>query len=152
MQEPLHLDILLMLMQILFAISIVSFFALVWAGIAVTRHIRTSQRRNRTSSETHQDFAEHLFAAVANETERVPRAVPPQTMKEIAANKSWNMQPESLTGLPANGSGIAGDPSITGTLVERRSTGSLTNPPLPRNLHANASNDFFDQATSPRRY
>ena len=54
-------------MQILFAISVLSFFGIVWAALAFARHIKAGQLRNRTESlsvvPARQDFKHHLLNA-----------------------------------------------------------------------------------------
>jgi hypothetical protein len=89
-------------MQIFVAISIVCFFALVWAGIALARHVRASRQPNRTLSFLQRDnFAQHLFFnATEAESSPEPRRVPYQTLQDIAAKKSWNQSPGNVTALP----------------------------------------------------
>lgn len=50
-------------MRILFAISIVSFLALIWAAVAITRRIRASHKVNNASGEARPEFSQYLFAA-----------------------------------------------------------------------------------------
>jgi hypothetical protein len=88
-------------MQTLFAISIVSFLAIVWAGIAVARHIRARRELDRASSPRRIDFAQHLVSAVEDESPVEPRRVPYQTLRDITARKSWNQPPEGVTVPPS---------------------------------------------------
>lgn len=79
-------------MYILFAISILCFFALVLAAVAIARHVR----RGRASSAPQNDFAQHLFAAVEDQDSRIPRTLPEQNVKDVIANKSWNRALEPI--------------------------------------------------------
>jgi hypothetical protein len=83
-------------MQILFAISILCFVALVAAAIALTRHIRAGHNRSNTPSDR-QTFAQHLLSAHENPAPRRNRTVPVQTLREITRNKSWNRPPDMIT-------------------------------------------------------
>jgi hypothetical protein len=84
-------------MQMLLAISILCFIALVWAGIALARHIRASSQPDRnTSFMPRIDFAQHLFNAIENERSLQPRKVRSQTLQDITAQKSWNQTPEGV--------------------------------------------------------
>lgn len=62
-----HLGILVQVrlfpMQILFAISIVSFLVLLWAAVAITRRIRASHKAERSSTTSQTEFSQYLFAA-----------------------------------------------------------------------------------------
>jgi hypothetical protein len=84
-------------MQTLFAISILCFLALVWAGVAVARHISASRKSSRTSSPAQRNFAQHLFHAVEGTNLPEPRNFPNQNIRDIAAKKSWNQPPEVVT-------------------------------------------------------
>jgi hypothetical protein len=90
-------------MQPLFAISILSFFVLVMAGVAIARHVRIVC--SSASLQTDHNFSHYLFAAAQaaagpNTGTRAPRSVPDQTIQEIMANKSWNQPPEIITSRP----------------------------------------------------
>jgi hypothetical protein len=50
-------------MRILFAISIVSFLALLWAVVAITRRIRASHKRESSTTPSQQEFSQYLFSA-----------------------------------------------------------------------------------------
>lgn len=86
-------------MQTLFAISVVCFLALVWAGIAVARHIRNGHKLN--ASDVQSGFAQHLFQASAETTLTEPRSVRLQNIRDITAKKSWNQPPEVITVRPS---------------------------------------------------
>jgi hypothetical protein len=83
-------------MQILFAISIVCFIALVWAGVGIARHIYRGHKGERARAYAHGDFAHYLFAAAENREVRQPRAVAPQTVRDVSARKGWNSGPASV--------------------------------------------------------
>jgi hypothetical protein len=88
-------------MQTLLAISILCFLALVWAGIALARHIRASRQPDRNTSFVPRiDFAKHLFNAIEDERSLQPRKVPSQTLRDITAKKSWNQPPEGVAVRP----------------------------------------------------
>jgi hypothetical protein len=89
-------------MQMLLAISTACFIALVWAGIALVRHLRASRQPDRTSFVPRIDFAQHLFNAVGDESSLQPRKVPYQTVQDITAKKSWNQSPEGITVLSSH--------------------------------------------------
>jgi hypothetical protein len=73
-------------MYILLAISILCFFVLVLAAVAIARHVR----RRQVSAATQPDFAEHLFAAAKDQDSRTPRTIPQQNIKDVIAITSWN--------------------------------------------------------------
>ncbi|HZY72195.1 MAG TPA: hypothetical protein VFE22_03715, partial [Edaphobacter sp.] len=50
-------------MQILFLISIVSFFVLLWASVAVVRRIRASHRIESPPTPPQPTFSKYLFSA-----------------------------------------------------------------------------------------
>lgn len=79
-------------MYILFAISILCFFALVLVAVAIARHVR----RGRASRAPQNDFAQDLFAAVEDQDSRVPRTLAEQNVKDVIANKSWNRALEPI--------------------------------------------------------
>jgi hypothetical protein len=83
-------------MQILFAISILCFVALIVAAIALTRHIRAGHKRSSTPPDR-PTFAQHLFSAHEDPAPRRNRTVPVQTLREIIRNKSWNQPPDMIT-------------------------------------------------------
>jgi hypothetical protein len=100
----LHLGILYFwFMQILFAISILCFLALAWAGIAVTRHISAGRKRSRRLSPAQHNFAQHLFRAAEEASLPEPRIFPNQNIRDITARKSWNQPPEVVTVHPSPG-------------------------------------------------
>jgi hypothetical protein len=154
-------------MQLLFAISIICFLALVWAVVTIARHIAAGHKA-RTAAQSQGDFAHHLFAATENREERRPRAVPPQTVRDVAARKSWNTAPASIEIQPAN------EESATSSVQERpvqgrrkapqtshhgaaerldwayfnKDAGDLTDPYQTRPSRANSG----ARTTSPNRY
>jgi hypothetical protein len=73
-------------MHILFAISILCFFALVLMATAIVRHRLTRP----TSTQPQQDFAQHLFEAAEDQDSRTPRTLPQQTVRDILVVKSWD--------------------------------------------------------------
>jgi hypothetical protein len=149
-------------MQILFIISIVCFVALVWAGVAIARHIAAGPKG--TMKPLQRDFAHHLFAATENRETRRPRAVPPQTMRDVAARKSWNSSsPASIEIHPTDEQSAA--PSVQGRRKSSKTShhgtperldwayfnkdaGDLTDPYQTRRFRANSG----ASATSPKRY
>lgn len=88
-------------MQILFAISILCFLALVWALIAVSRHIRSG--RDTASSPAPETFAQHIAHASASPESNQPklRHTLNQSIRDITARKSWNQPPEVITMHPS---------------------------------------------------
>jgi hypothetical protein len=73
-------------MYILLAISILSFFALLLAAVAIARHVRI----RRVSNEPQPDFAQHLFAAAEDQDSLAPRAVQQQSAKNVMGKTNWN--------------------------------------------------------------
>jgi hypothetical protein len=67
-------------MYFLLAISILCFFALVLAAVAIARHVRS----RRVPAGPQPDFAQHLLAAVKNHDSRTPRTLPQQDGRSIA--------------------------------------------------------------------
>jgi hypothetical protein len=67
-------------MYILLAISILCFFAIALAAVAMARHVRSRW----VPAAPQPDFAQHLFAAVKNQDSRTPRALPQQDGSSIA--------------------------------------------------------------------
>ena len=150
-------------MQILFAISIICFIALVWAGVAIARHIAAGRKGGRTPAQAQGDFARHLFAATENRETRQPRAVHPQTVRDVAARKGWNSSPASIEIHPTNEQGSAasvqGRPKSPQTShhggTERldwayfnKDAGDLTDPYQTRRFGTNSG----ARTTSPKRY
>jgi hypothetical protein len=110
-------------MQILFAISVLSFIGIVLAALAFARHIKAGQLRNRTDSlsivPARPDFKHHLLHApvsnasvdftpriksAPNRTAFIPEITPVlrsrgvelrQSAKDITAKKQWSMPPQS---------------------------------------------------------
>jgi hypothetical protein len=87
-------------MQILFAISILCFFAIAWAAISFARHIKASSIRRSTklsppAPAAHNEFREHLYAALQEDPTRIRQHDLRQNVRDITANKSWNMPPKS---------------------------------------------------------
>lgn len=60
-------------MRILFAISILSFLALIWAAIAITRRIRASHKRNSAAASAQPEFSQYLFAAAEDSHSSPPQ-------------------------------------------------------------------------------
>jgi len=73
-------------MYILLAIAILCFFALLFAAIAIARHVRSRRR----SAGSQADFAYHLFAAVNDQDSRTPRSLPQQNIRGVIGETSWN--------------------------------------------------------------
>ena len=79
-------------MQILFAISVLCFLGILWAAIALARHIRSSRLRD-DSDVSQPDFKHHLFSA--SETAAITRPNPiQQSVRDITANKQWTLPPQ----------------------------------------------------------
>ncbi len=89
-------------MQILFAISTLCFLALVWAVVAIIRHVRATNRLDATSPAGQDNFAQHLLKASADNDLPRPRNVLSQNIREITARKSWNQPPEIITVRPSS--------------------------------------------------
>lgn len=75
-------------MRILFAISIVSFLALIWAAVAITRRIRASHKLNNASGEAQPEFSQYLFAAAEDGNHSLPHEAAHLPSQDLAANKS----------------------------------------------------------------
>ena len=149
-------------MQILLAISILCFIALLWAGFASARHIRLGHKRTGVGASSQRDFANHLYAA-AEET-RVPRAVRHQSVRDVAAMKSWNAAtPASVQIPPSFDEERAGTTDRRLKLLQSSHThapdrldwvyfnkdaGDLSDPYQPRNARRTSS----APAISTRRY
>jgi len=149
-------------MQILFAISIVCFIALVWAMVAIARHIAAGHKDGQTLLRPHGDFAHHLFAATENRESRSPRAVRPQTMQDVAARKRWNSSPAPIEIHPTNEQSVSpflqglrkspqtshhGAPERLDWAYFNKDAGDLTDPYQTRRFRANSG----ARATSPKR-
>ena len=72
-------------MYILLAISILCFFALVLAAVAIAQHVRS----RRLSAGPQTDFADYLFAAAKGQYPRTPRTLPRQDIRVITKT-TWN--------------------------------------------------------------
>jgi hypothetical protein len=158
-------------MHTLFAISVLSLFVLLMAGVAIARHIRIG--RSVSSPQREREFADHLFAAakgrsVSETVVRRARSVPAQTIKEIMAGKSWNQPPEIVTLRPDPEAHKAYDQTLSEPVQGQRKSpqpahrrdgerldwgyfnkdlGDLTDPYQTPRLRANSR----DRATSPKR-
>ncbi|MDE3105789.1 MAG: hypothetical protein KGK08_11485 [Acidobacteriota bacterium] len=106
-------------MQILFAISIVCFFAIVWAALAFARHIKASTLRSqaRAAQDAHHAPAEDSFRAQMTAAMHFAQDAPPsygssiaptqverprpaelhQNVRDITAAKGWNLPVKSAT-------------------------------------------------------
>lgn len=83
-------------MQILFAISILCFLAVLWAALAFARHIKRAARRNAPPAVATQSFSQ-VFAAAAADPSPSPRTRAPQPQQsahDISAGKHWDMPPK----------------------------------------------------------
>jgi hypothetical protein len=98
------LDILLVV-QLLFAISVLCLVALVMTCTAIMRHRRKDRRPAPSSTPPPQpSFTEHLYSAAEFGTPRSPRLVPHQNVQTITARKSWNAPSHSVEIHPAKNS------------------------------------------------
>lgn len=83
-------------MQILFAISVISFLALVWAAVAITQWIRTSHKFDSPSEQPQREFGRYLFAAVEREHPIVAHMQPPpRGLHDTSISNSSNLQPSA---------------------------------------------------------
>ena len=114
-------------MQILFAISILCFIALLWAGFAIARHIHLGHKRPRVDGSSRRDFAHHLYTA-ASET-RVPRAVRHQSVQDVTARKSWNAAAPAAVQIPPSF-----DEDRAGTMDGRRKSPQSSHSHTPERL------------------
>ena len=150
-------------MQILLAISIICFIALVWAGVAVARHIAAGHKGGRAVKELHGDFAHHLFSATENRETRHPREVRPQTMRDVAARKGWNSAPASIEIHPVHEENASssvqgqrkspqtshhGAPERLDWAYFNKDAGDLTDPYQTKRFRASSGT----RATSSKRY
>jgi hypothetical protein len=78
-------------MQVLFAITIVSFFLLLWAAFAITRRIRASQQLKR-SSLAQPDFRRDESDATES-TSSQSHSVQQQKSKSSAQHIGWKISP-----------------------------------------------------------
>jgi hypothetical protein len=88
-------------MQILFAISILCFLAIAWAAISFARHIkattfRVSEHQSAAIIPAKSDFQHHLYAAASAESLRPRHSDLHQNVRDITANKSWNLPPKAV--------------------------------------------------------
>src|SRR5277367_298996 len=74
-------------MQILFLISALCFAGILWAALALARHIKTSRRHSAATTPSPTSFKDHLLAA----TETTPIH---QSVHDITANKQWTLPPQ----------------------------------------------------------
>lgn len=86
-------------MQILFAISALCFIGILWAAIALARHIRSSRLENLSEIPSQPDFKHHLFNAAEtfdSISTRLPSTPIHQSVHDITANKQWTLPPQPL--------------------------------------------------------
>jgi hypothetical protein len=75
-------------MRILFAISILSFLALIWAAVAMTRRIRASHKLNSATKPAQPEFSQYLFNAAENAGSSLPYVPKTHTSpQELPASK-----------------------------------------------------------------
>jgi hypothetical protein len=82
-------------MYIPFAISMLCLFALMLAAVALARHVAAG----RVSAGPQPDFAQHLFAAAADQDSR---PIPQQDPKHVAATTNWDHAFEPILTNPRN--------------------------------------------------
>lgn len=87
-------------MLILYAISILTFFAVLWAALAFARHIKSksyskSEQQKLSIVPRQTEFRQHLYSAAVTETPQIRHNDLHQSVRDITANKSWNMPPKS---------------------------------------------------------
>jgi cytoskeletal protein RodZ len=75
-------------MRILFAISILSFLALIWAAVAITRRIRASHKLQSASKPAQPDFSQYLFAAAEDTSNSLPTTPEHTSSHDLSSNKS----------------------------------------------------------------
>jgi hypothetical protein len=73
-------------MHILIAISILCFFALMLATVAIARRVHARRVPARPES----DFAQHLLAAAKAQDSTIPPTLPQQNVKAAIARTSWH--------------------------------------------------------------
>jgi hypothetical protein len=89
-------------MQILFAISVLCFFGILWAAVSLARHIRSTRPKDASSISivpTQSDFKQQLFSASETPSISTPvtRTNPiHQSVRDITANKQWALPPEPV--------------------------------------------------------
>jgi hypothetical protein len=76
-------------MQILFAISILSFLVLLWAAVAITRRIRASHRLERSSTVSQPEFNQYFFAAAEGVNNPLSHTAAHPSPQDLSANGSW---------------------------------------------------------------
>ena len=96
-----RLDILLMV-QILFAISVTCLLVLVGAAFAIVRHVCFSHQNNRTPAPPEPSFGQHFNAESQYDSVSTPRLVPHQTLQAITAKKGWNKPSQVVEIHPAS--------------------------------------------------
>ena len=77
-------------MRTLFAISILSFLALIWASVAITRRIRASHKLNSAPKPTPPEFSQYLFAAAEDANNSLPPAPAHSSSQNLSASKPAN--------------------------------------------------------------
>lgn len=80
-------------MRILFTISILSFFALIWAAVAITRRIRASHKVNSALKPTQPEFSQYLFAAAEEAKDpnnSLPHAPAHSPSQDLSASRPAN--------------------------------------------------------------
>jgi hypothetical protein len=82
-------------MQILFVISILSLFVLLWSSVAITRRIRTSHKLESTSTQSQPDFSQYLFSANEGTHTSPSQSVQHPEDQDPAVYSSWNMSPST---------------------------------------------------------
>jgi hypothetical protein len=80
-------------MQILFAISVLCFLGILWAAIALARHIRSSRLRDDPGV-SQPDFKHHLFSASETPSAIIRPNPIHQSVHDITANKQWSLPPQ----------------------------------------------------------
>jgi hypothetical protein len=76
-------------MSILLAISILCFFSLLLAAVAIARHVGT----RRVPDEPQPDFAQHLFAAAEAQDSLTPCTLPQQSVTDVMGKTIWSNAP-----------------------------------------------------------
>ena len=75
-------------MRILFAISILSFLALIWAAVAITRRIRASHKLNSASKPEQPEFSQYLFAAAEDAHSSLLDAPAHSSTQDLSTSKN----------------------------------------------------------------
>jgi hypothetical protein len=81
---------------VLFIISVVCFFALIGAAVAMIRHVRTGNRQERSAAPPQPEFKQHLQSAVKYGSIRDLRQVHHQRVESITARKEWNAPSQTV--------------------------------------------------------